>query len=262
MKMELPEKLQKKVKRYGSLLKACRTQGGKGAVLLFLLSLYFIFMGVLVGIVSFVAGEPAAWSLTAGFFGIGFVMLLLWFILSRISISTYLSFFQKETGYSVRELEEADRELMGYSAVKIGAAPRNIGRKPIFLFIVTAHYFVAVGSNKGCYLRKLSDIAAAFYSCQVPQAGGYREGLFLISRQDIQKKPHKNRITKKWFGGFESGMMVLVRDCEKVCAETLEEMRKRAPHIIPYQNIVVNGIQYNLMSMNNWQADWARILGE
>lgn len=57
-------------------------------------------------------------------------------------------------------------------------------------------------------------------------------------------------------------MMPFVNDSEKLCAETIEELRKREPHIIPFQNIVVNGIQYNLMSMDNWQADWVRILGQ
>lgn len=107
------------------------------------------------------------------------------------------------------------------------------------------------------------DIVAAFYSCQIPQraVAMQREGLFIISKQDIHKKPFKNHITKRWYRGFDNGMMMSVKSCDKLCAEILEEMRKRTPYIIPYQNIVVNGIQYNLLSLENWQADWTRILG-
>ncbi len=39
-------------------------------------------------------------------------------------------------------------------------------------------------------------------------------------------------------------------------------MVKRAPHIITSQYISVKGIKYNLLSMDNWQEDWARILEE
>lgn len=261
MKMEMPVKFQKKATKYGSVLKAGRTAGGKGTGVLALLSIYFIFLGVLVGVISLVLMDPTSWIITAVLTGIGLILWLIWFIMSRINIKNYLSFYQKQTGYSVKELEEADRELMGYQAVKIGGMPKNVSKKPILLFIVTEHYLYVFGSNKGNYLRRLGDITAAFYSCQIPQSGGYREGLFFISRQEIQKKPRKNRFTKKWFGGFDSGMMLLVSDSEKVCAETIEELRKRVPHIIPFQNIVVNGMQYNLLSMDNWQTDWVRILG-
>ena len=44
--------------------------------------------------------------------------------------------------------------------------------------------------------------------------------------------------------------------------EAVEEIARRAPHVITSQNIMVDNMRYNLLSMDNWQADWAKILGE
>ena len=51
------------------------------------------------------------------------------------------------------------------------------------------------------------------------------------------------------------------RDAQATCLEAVEEIAKRAPHVITNQNIIVDNVRYNLLSMDNWQADWARILG-
>ena len=57
-------------------------------------------------------------------------------------------------------------------------------------------------------------------------------------------------------------MLRMQRDCKNVSLEVVHEMVKRAPHIITSQYISVKGIKYNLLSMDNWQEDWARILEE
>lgn len=253
----MPARLQKKVTKCGSVLKACRMQDRRGPVVLLILGIYFIACGILFGGISVIEIGTAGWISTAISSVIGVAMLLF----RNVNVGNYLAYYQRQTGYSAEELRNADRELMSCYAVMIGDVTEQTGKKPVLMFIVTDHYFLSVGSIKGTYLRRLDDIVAAFYSCQIPQRGGYRQGLFVISRQDLQKKPSKNRMTKKWYGGYESGIMVWARDCEKLCQETLTEMTGRAPHIIPYQNIVVNGMQYNLMSLDNWQADWARIFG-
>lgn len=115
---------------------------------------------------------------------------------------------------------------------------------------------------KGCYLRKLDDIVAAFYSNEVPGINGYRQSLFIITRQDTKKPGEKNSYTGKQYLGFENGMLTMQRDCRNTCSEVLNEMVKRAPHIITSQYISVKGTKYNLLSMDNWQEDWARILEE
>lgn len=50
-------------------------------------------------------------------------------------------------------------------------------------------------------------------------------------------------------------------EAEAVCMKALEETAKRVPHVIRRQYIVANGEKFDLLSLNNWQEDWARILG-
>lgn len=281
MRVEMKAGMQKKVKKYGSVLKAYRMQETKGTAVLLVLGIYFIFFGALIGIIGFVEPDDfIVWCIASAFLvGVGVLILLIRAAVRGSRARHYLSYYQKQTGYSERELQEADRELMGYSAVKLGevlqSQNRNpyvitspevweflrLKRKPTLMYIITAHYILAVGSMNGAHLRKLEDIVAAFYSCQIPYGvfGVQHEGFFIISKQDIYKKPIKNHATKKWYGGFESGIVQLAGNWERFSAEIQEEIRKRAPHIIPFQNIVVNGIQYNLISMENWQEDWRRI---
>lgn len=201
--------------------------------------------------------------LVGAFFAVPGLLLILWGMsLRKKRLANYLEFYKKDTGYSEAELQEADRELMSPDAVKIGGKMDNSGGKEGIIFMVTEHYFLTIWPVYGAYLRKLDDIVAAFYSAQIPGIGGYRQNLFVISRQEIAKKGEKNPFTKKEYQGFECGMMSEQRHCQQTCAEVLEEMIKRAPHIITSQNIAVNGVPYNLISMDNWQMDWARILGE
>ena len=145
-------------------------------------------------------------------------------------------------------------------AVKIGSKIDD-GRKQV-VYIITEHYFLSVWAVKGCYLRKLDDIVADFYSNEIPGNGGYRQSLFIITRQDTKKPGVKNPYTGKQYLGFENGMLRMQRDCKNVSLEVIHEMVKRAPHIITSQYISVKGIKYNLLSMDNWQEDWARILEE
>lgn len=80
----------------------------------------------------------------------------------------------------------------------------------------------------------------------------------------LEKSVRKHGSVLKAFRaqGFECGLMTEQRHCQQTCMEVLEEMVKRAPHIITSQNIAVNGVPYNLLSMDNWQEDWRRILEE
>lgn len=43
---------------------------------------------------------------------------------------------------------------------------------------------------------------------------------------------------------------------------SLGELAGRTPHLITCQNIVVDGVKYDLLSMNDWKKDWAGILKE
>lgn len=259
MRMELDKGLQKKAVKYGSLLKAYRTQGGfalgafAGGIVLLLfgigLAIPSALIDIFIGLIVFlILGGP------------GLILCLVGNAKHKKRIDTYIDFFQKDTGYSAQEIEQADQELMRPDAVKIGSKTDD-GRKGV-VFIVTEHYFLSVWAVKGCYLRKLDDIVAAFYSNEVPGINGYRQSLFIITRQDTKKPGEKNSYTGKQYLGFENGMLTMQRDCKNTCSEVLNEMVKRAPHIITSQYISVKGTRYNLLSMDNWQEDWARILEE
>lgn len=261
MRMEMTRSMQKSIAKHGSVLKAFRSQGGGGAGLM-AGGIVLVVAGVPLGLLCLLALGSRG-LLVGAFFAVPGLLLILWGMsLRKKRLANYLEFYKKDTGYSEAELQEADRELMSPDAVKIGGKMDNSGGKEGIIFMVTEHYFLAIWPVYGAYLRKLDDIVAAFYSAQIPGIGGYRQNLFVISRQEIAKKGEKNPFTKKEYQGFECGMMSEQRHCQQTCAEVLEEMIKRAPHIITSQNIAVNGVPYNLISMDNWQMDWARILGE
>lgn len=259
MRMELDKGLQKKVAQYSSLLKAYRTQGGlglgavAGGIMLLILGVIFAILLALidtfVGVVFFlILGVP------------GLILCLVGNAKHKKRVDTYIDFFQQDTGYSAQEIQQADQELMRPDAVKIGSKIDD-GRKCV-VYIVTEHYFLSIWAARGCYLRKLDDIVAAFYSNEIPGNGGYRQSLFIITRQDTKKPGVKNPYTRKQYFGFENGMLRMQRDCKNVSLEVIHEMVKRAPHIITSQYISVKGTKYNLLSMDDWQEDWARILQE
>ena len=260
MKTGMTKGLQKLVNKHGSVLKAYRSQGGGGAGMAaggMVLLISGIFLG---GICLLFLGWESA-AVVGGIFALpGLLLVLFGKNMHKKRVNNYLDFYQQETGYTAEELQQADRELMGPGALCI-TGKTNRAKEEI-LFMITDHYFLSVWPVKGCYLLKLDDMVAAFYSAQIPGIGGYREGVQIISRQDTKKAGVKNPFTKKEYGGFDNSLMSEQRDAEQICREAVEEIAKRAPHVITYQNIVVSGVQYNLMSLNNWQADWARMLGE
>lgn len=259
MKTAMTGALQKSVNKHGSVLKAFRSQGG-GAAGAIAGGVTLLVFGVLLGGISMLGLGIRGLVVAAVFCAPGLLLIIPGTIKRKKRINGYLDFYQKETGYSVEELQQADREMMGADTVCI-VSKTDRGRKED-LFMISPHYFLSIWPVKGCYLVKLDDIVAAFHSCQIPGIGGYREGVHIISRQDTKKNGTKNPFTQKQYEGFTNSLMGEQRDAERICLEAVEEIAKRAPHVITCQNIVVNGVQYNLMSMDNWQADWARILGE
>lgn len=261
MKMEMTRGMQKSIAKHGSVLKAFRAQGGGGAGLM-AGGIVLLVFGVPLGLLCLLSLESSGLLVGAVFMAPGLLLILWGGALRKKRLANYLEFYRKDTGYSEEELRQADRELMSPDAVKIGGKMDNSGGKNGIIFMITEHYFLSIWPVYGAHLRKLDDIVAAFHSAQIPGIGGYRQNLFVISRQEIGKKGVENPFTKKEYEGFECGMMSEQRHCQQTCAEAIEEMIRRAPHIITNQNIAVDGVTYNLLSMNNWQEDWRRILGE
>lgn len=258
MRIGMTENLQKMVNRHGSVLKAYRARGGgaagaiAGGVTLFI-------SGVLLGGVSMLGLGTRGLVIGAAFWAPGLLLIILGTVMRNKRINGYLDYYQKETGYSAGELQAADRELMG-PGVGVIAGKTNRAKEEV-MFMITEHYFMSVWPNKGCYLVKLEDIVAAFHSCQIPFISMYLEGLYVISKRDVAGKAQVNPLTKKQYNGYYNAIMSEQQNAEAVCMEAVEEIAKRVPHVIRHQHIVVNGENFDLLSMNNWQADWARILG-
>lgn len=259
MKAEMTKDLQKVVAKHGSVLAAYRSQGGGGKGL--------AAGGITIAIIGILIGVPLMFVNAAG----GLVILAIFVlpgialgvpgvILDKSRMSSYLEYYQKQTGYSIEELQAADRELMSPDAVKIVSRTNRSAGKPETVFIITPHYFLSVWPVYGCYLRRLDDIVAAFYSNEIPGINGYRRNLFVITRWDTRSKPNNNSYTGKQYRGFENAILSDMNNCREVCEEAVAEMAARAPHIITSQNIIVRDVRYNLLSMDDWQGDWAKIL--
>lgn len=258
MKAEMTKDLKKDVDKYGSVLKAYRAQGG-GGMAIFAGGIVLLVFGVLLGLPMLFA----TWKgiiVFAIFVAPGLLLVLLGKLKHKKRLSGYLEYYQDETGYSLEELQEADRELLSPDAVKIVSKTDRSAGKEETVFFITEHYFLSAWPVRGCYLRKLEDIVAAFYSAQIPGINGYRQNLFIITRQDIREEGVKNEYTKKQYLGFENGLLVNQNNCQQICGEVISEMLKRAPYIITSQNIAVKGVGYNLLSMDNWKDDWAKIM--
>lgn len=261
MKTEMTKDLKKKVDKYGSVLAAFRSQGGAGKGLMAGGISLFICGAMLGGLlmISNVVGGIVVFGI---FIFPGLAMFVPGLVLDKKRQAGYLEYYQKQTGYSLEDLREADRELLSPDAVKIISKTNRSAGKRETVFFITPHYFLSIWPIYGCYLRKLDDIVAAFYSNEIPGINGYRQNLFIITRQDAHSKGRKNEYTGKQYAGFENGQLTDLKNCREICDEALSEMAVRAPHIITSQYIVVKGVKYNLLSMDNWQGDWACILEE
>ena len=260
MRMELDKSLRKKTAKYGSLLKAYRTVGGfgLGAVAG---GIILIVCGILIGLTFGIAFKVDAGIVFFLVFAVpGLIIAPLGYVFHKKRVNNYLEFYRKETGYSEAELYEADRELMGSDVVVIGGKSDNRGK--LAAYMITEHYFLSIQPVKGCYISKLDDIVAAFCSDEIPGIGGYRLNLFIITRQDTKMPGIKNEYTGKFYRGFENVVMSNTRYTQEISMEVIAELVKRAPHIITCQKIAVNGVPYNLLSMDYWQDDWNKILEE
>lgn len=252
------EKMQKLVRKYGSVLKAYRSRGGR-AVGAMAVGSIVLAGGILLLLRSFLRTSFAEGVVPGGALALlGLLVILIGAGKHRARIRCYLDYYQRETGYSAEELQAADRELMGAGAATIVGKTNRAKEEVIFMF--TEHYFMSVWPNKGCYLVKLEDIVAAFYSCQIPYISIYLEGLYVISKRDVGGKGRKNPLTKKQCGGYYNAIMNGQQNAEEVCRRAAEEIAKRVPNVIRQQHIVVNGEKFDLLSMKNWREDWNRIL--
>lgn len=258
MKTGMTQSVQKMIRKHGSVLKAYRSRGG-GPAGVMAAGIMLFAVGIIMMLLFFLTSGVNGLRIGGIFVVLGLLLALLGLFLRRARGRDYLNFYQSETGYSAEEVQAADRELMGPGALVI-AGKTNRAKEEV-MFMLTEHYFMSVWPNKGCYLVKLEDIVAVFHSCQIPFISMYLEGLYVISKRDVAGKGEPNPLTNKQCGGYYNAIMGEQQNAEAVCRGVVDEIAKRMPHVIRQQHIVVNGEKFDLLSMNNWQADWARILG-
>lgn len=251
------EKLRQKAVKDGSVLKGIRTSGGLGIGLI-AGGIFLLIIGLLFGLPFIIKNPMAALVLFGVFAAPGALLLLFGMINQNKRKRTYIEHYAKKSGYDESVIAEADRQLLLADTVAIGNATQNTNGKPIILLYVTPDYLVNTAAGE-CYILPLKDIAAAFYSKEIPGINGYRHGLVYISKQDTLMAGIKNTYTGKQCGGYHNAMLDL-----QSCKEALDVICRRTDNIINSQYVRMSGAAgekvYNLLSMDNWQEDWKELL--
>ncbi len=247
MRIILTEKMKKKVAKGGSVLKACRTRVG-GAKGLMAGGITLVVSGVLTGL-PFLMSGPGGLVLLC-FFGIpGLLCIISGAVLQVRKAAQYTKFYSEQTGYSESDILMADRELLMPQTAVFG---NSASRKDIRCYI-TEHFLVSV-TRLECYVRRLEDLRAAFYSEEIPGAEALESGMVFVSRQEIEGEPRINPYTYRKCGGDMNGFLN-----RESCAEIAEELNKRAPHVITSQKVVRGGVPYDLMGLSRWSEDWREL---
>ncbi len=247
MRIEITEKMRVAAKKGNGVLKKNRTGGGaaRGAVgagvtfLVFALfsSLPFLFTGISGGMIFLVVfGVPGLIFLVAG-------------LVARSKRGkTYLQFYAQETGYEEAALKQVEHELLMPQTVAFGTEKSGIS------CYITEHFLVSV-TKEACYVRKLSDLCAAFYSEEIPGVDSRIRGMVMIARQDIAREARINPYTYRQCGGYTNTLLD-----REACAEITAEITKRNPAVIVSQIFSDGGKKYDLLGLNNWVEDWEVIL--
>ncbi len=182
MKITITEKMREKARRRGSVLKLSRirTGGAKGAIAA---GITFLVFGLFSGLPFLIQGLFGGLLLFAMMGIPGLIFLIIGGILQRKRAKDYLGFYVNETGYSREELLQAEDELLAPQTAAVG----NAGKNGISCYI-TEHFLVSV-TKEACYVRKLSDLIAVFYSEEIPGIDSQVSGVMFISEKDIAREP-------------------------------------------------------------------------
>lgn len=220
---KLYQKLMKKGE--GSILKAIRTDkgGGKGLIAggIFLMVVAFIF-----GVPLILAGLPSAGLASAAFFGVPALLLFAIGIPMKHKRETsWMSYYQKKTGYSEGELQQVDRELNSTSTTIVTGRKSDTAPANFIAGFFTDHYVLINGVDP--YLRRLDDIIAVAFS----------------DSTDIWSMACLTKLDQ------ETMMVGLFADTQRkksLCGEFMQEMHRRNPKILCGQSIVCDGRNYIL----------------
>ena len=247
MKITITEKMREKAKKSGSVLKLSRirTGGARGAIAA---GITFLVFGLFSGLPFLIQGLFGGVLLFAMMAIPGLIFLIVGFFLKKKRSRDYLEFFVKETGYSREELSQAEDELLAPQTTAVGSS----GKNSISCYI-TEHFLVSV-TKEACYVRRLSDMVAVFYSEEIPGIDSQISGVMFISERDIAREPRTNPYTYRLCGGYSN--ILLDRQS---CAEVQEEIAKRGAVILTNQRFSDGKTMYDLLNLNHWEEDWRAI---
>lgn len=217
------DKEYQKLLKAGSILKGLRSSKGGG--------LGCIGGGVtlaLFGLLLFLLLGPFFLCL----FGVpGVILILVGLRLKHKRDSSYLSYYQKQTGFSEGELRSVDRELAAPNVHIIGYIKAGAVNEHGIACFITEHYFV----TEGYYVRRLEDmIAAAYTDRMVPDGEHVIFGLLCLSKQDKE-------VCFMTFGAASDKK-------EELCLEIIEELARRNPKLLCQEYIQCGDREYELMT--------------
>lgn len=227
MVIQTKDKEYQKLLKRGSILKGLRSikGGGLGCIAggitclvfaLLLLFMFFIIDLLRIG-VFFLAlcGIPGA------------LLVLIGILLRLKRNSSYMAFYQKETGFSEEELRQVDRELASPNVQIIGYKRDGSFNQRAIACFITEHYFV----TEHYYIRKLEDlVAVAFTNKPVIW------GLLCLSKQD----------SKVQFMSF----LTPTEKKSALCTEIIQALFLRNPQILRGQYLKCDNRTYDLLDEN------------
>lgn len=210
----------------GSILRALRMGKGWGRGLIAGAVILLVFM-IPSSILSIIAEPDMVHILFGGLISLpGLLMLVLGIWLKHKRESSWLSYYQQETGFSEGELAQIDRELADPSVKLIICKLPNAVTENAIACFVTEHYVVMNGGMDP-YVRRLEDIIAAAFSDSTD-----------IWQMACLSKQDKNVV-----------FLTLFTDSNKkaaLCQEIIREMYRRNPNILCGQEITCEGRNYIL----------------
>lgn len=217
---KLYQKMLKKGK--GSILKAIRIDKGAGKGLI---AGGFILLGAAV-LLSFFGGLII--------FGIpALILFAIGICLSRKREASWISYYQEASGFSESEVLQLDRELASPNITLVICKSPGAAMDNFIACFFTEHYMVVNGVYP--YVRRLEDFIAAAFSDSTDIWS-----MSSLTTQDKETKP-----------------VLLFTDTSKkaaLCAEMIQELRRRNPNVLCGQMIACEGRRYIL------ERDGAEIL--
>ena len=163
----------------------------------------------------------------------GLLLLIFGIYLKHKRTASWISYYQKQTGFSEGEIQQINRELSSPSVTIVTCRTSGAAVENYIAGFFTEHYFVMDGVSP--YVRRLEDIIAVAFSDSTDL---WR--MAILSTQDQ-----------------ETMGVTLFTDTQRkeaLCKELMQELCRRNPKILCGQEIVCEGRHYIL------ERDSAQIL--